>query len=215
MQDPKMYVRKFQEEIIEYIHDTDLLAKLFSHSLKDEARKWYFQLPKNSIDRHESLIHVFLHTFSYNIVEKVYFKDSYKTKQLPNQSIRDFIKVWKQTTNKIIIPEQDMKDAFSNGLLPIYKLFFIDNHDMSLDNMIDLILKKEPCITKIYAMKKHGYTSPPNIVLEHTPKAEENHVTHKWRASPTHKPPPKSSCQFNPLINIVDNILNKLLSLLN
>jgi len=39
MQDLKMHVRKLQEEIIEYMHDRDLLAKLFSHSLKDDALK--------------------------------------------------------------------------------------------------------------------------------------------------------------------------------
>lgn len=45
--------------------------------------------------RYEDLIHFFLYTFRYNIAEKVYFKYLYKIKQLPNQSIRDFIKVWK------------------------------------------------------------------------------------------------------------------------
>jgi len=44
MKDPKMHVRKLQEETIEYMHDRDLLAKLFSHSLKDDALKWYFHL---------------------------------------------------------------------------------------------------------------------------------------------------------------------------
>jgi len=42
LQDPQMNVRKFQEEAMEYMHDRDMLAKLFSHSLKDEALKWYF-----------------------------------------------------------------------------------------------------------------------------------------------------------------------------
>lgn len=46
MQDTNMHVIKFQEEAIEYDHNGDLLAKLFPHSLKDEALKWYFQLPK-------------------------------------------------------------------------------------------------------------------------------------------------------------------------
>lgn len=80
MQDPKMHVRKFQDEAIEYEHDRDLLAKLFSHSLKDQALKWYFQLLKNNIDRYEDLILLFLHNFSYNIIEKVYFKDLCKIK---------------------------------------------------------------------------------------------------------------------------------------
>ena len=37
MQDPKMHVKKFKEEAIEYEHNRDLLAKLFSHSMKDDV----------------------------------------------------------------------------------------------------------------------------------------------------------------------------------
>ena len=88
-----MHVHKFQEEAIEYMHDINLLSKLFFHSLKDEACKWYFQVPKNNIDRYEDLIHVFLHAFSYNIIEKMYFKYLCKIKQLPNQYAKDFVKL--------------------------------------------------------------------------------------------------------------------------
>jgi len=99
LQDPRMHVRKFQEEEMEYLHDRDLLAKLFSHSLKDDALKWHFQLPKKSIYKYEDIIHQFLQYFKYNIIEKVQCKDLCKIKQLPNQSIRDFVKVWKRIAN--------------------------------------------------------------------------------------------------------------------
>ena len=42
---------------------------------------------------YEDLIHSFLHKFSYNIPKQVYFKGLCKIKQLPNQSIKDFVKV--------------------------------------------------------------------------------------------------------------------------
>jgi len=90
-----MYVKKFQEEDIEYIHDKDMLAKLFSHSLKDDALKWYFLLPKNCIDKYEDLIHQFLKYFRYNIQEKVQVKDLCKIKQLLNKYFSNFIKIWK------------------------------------------------------------------------------------------------------------------------
>ena len=80
MQDPKMHVHKFQKEAIEYKYDIDLLAKLFSHSLKDEALKWYYQLPKSSINKFEDLICIFLHTYGYNIIKKIYLKDLCKIK---------------------------------------------------------------------------------------------------------------------------------------
>ena len=80
MQDPRMHVCKFHEEAIEYMHDQDLLAKLFSYSLKDESLKWYFWLPKSSIDRYEDLIYIILHDYGYNITKKVYFKDFCKIK---------------------------------------------------------------------------------------------------------------------------------------
>jgi len=54
-----MHVRKFQEEAIAYVDDRYMLAKLFSSSLKDDALKWYFSLPKKSIDKYEDLIYIF------------------------------------------------------------------------------------------------------------------------------------------------------------
>lgn len=55
-QDPNMHVRKFQEAM-EYMNDRYLLDKLFLHSLKDDALKWYFLIPKKSIDKYEDLVH--------------------------------------------------------------------------------------------------------------------------------------------------------------
>ena len=77
------------------------------------------------------------------------------------------------------MPEQDMKDDFVDGLLPIYKLFIIDNHAMNLGDMIDLMVKKEPCINKICAMKKFDHASFPKLIYEDPHKVEENHITHK------------------------------------
>jgi len=88
-------------------------------------------------------------------------------------------------TNKITMSEQDLKDAFVNGLLPIYKLFVISNHDMSLGDMIDIIIKKEPCIKKFYAMKNKDNTQ--KFILEHTNRTKANNVTHKHRTSPKPK----------------------------
>ena len=166
-----MHRKKFQEEAIEYEHDRDLLTNLFPHSLKDEALKLYFQLPKNNIDRYEDFIHLFLHEFGYNILEKFYFKDLCKIKQLPNQSIKKFIKVWKQMATKITMPKQELKDAFANGLLPIFRLFIISHNDILLGDMIDFVIKKEPCINKIYAMKNKDHASPLKFVLENTNRA--------------------------------------------
>lgn len=57
---PKMHFKKFQQEAIKYIHDTHMLTKLFSSSLKDDALKWYFSLPKKSIDKYEDLLYKLL-----------------------------------------------------------------------------------------------------------------------------------------------------------
>lgn len=78
----------------------------------------------------------------------------------------DFVKVWKQITSKITIDEQELKHIFTDSLLPIFKLFIIDNHVISLGDMIDILIKKEPCINKLYAMKKHDYNSQPKGVHE-------------------------------------------------
>lgn len=42
MEDPRVHVHRSQEESITYMHDIDLLAKLFSHSLRYQALNWYF-----------------------------------------------------------------------------------------------------------------------------------------------------------------------------
>jgi len=56
------------------MHDTNLLAKLFSSSLKNEALNWYFQLLENRIYSYEDLIHIFFHNYGYNITEKCILK---------------------------------------------------------------------------------------------------------------------------------------------
>jgi len=52
---------------------------------------------------------------------------------------------------------------------------------MSLGDIIDIVIKKEPCINKLYAMK-NKYNSH-NVVLENLHRAKANTVTHKCRTS--------------------------------
>jgi len=111
-----------------------------------------FSFSKKSIDRYEDLIHQFLQNFKYNIAEKVYFKDLCQIKQLPNQSIHDFVKVWICIANKITMPKQDLKYTFANALLHAYKLLVSSNRDMTLGDMMDVVFKKEPCIKKLYTI---------------------------------------------------------------
>lgn len=92
------------------------------------------------------MIYKFLRNYKYNIVEKVQFKDLCKIKQLPNQSLSNFMKEWKLIANKIYVFEQDLKDTFANSLLPMYKLHVISNHGMILFEMIDVLLKNEAYI---------------------------------------------------------------------
>lgn len=148
-----MHVCRFQDEAIAYVHDKDLLAKLFSYSLRDQALNWYFHLLESSIDRYKDLIKVFLHNYGYNITEKVYLKDFCKIKQLPLQSITNFIRMWTQIVNKLTLEEQELKHIFVDSLLTQYKLFVISNHDLSLRVMINVVKKKENYIKKLYAMK--------------------------------------------------------------
>jgi len=98
--------------------------------------------------------------------------------------------------------EQNLKDAFVNGLLPIYNLFVISNHDILFDDMIDTIINKEPCIKKLYAINNDNAQK---VFLEHTNRVEANNVTH------THTNNLKPKQQFNLLIDTIDNILNMLL----
>lgn len=95
LEDPKMHDRKFQKEVMEYVYDRDMLAKLFLSSLKDDALKWYFSILEKSIDMYKYLIHNFLKKFKYSIIEKVQFKYLCKIKQLLNQYLSDFVKLWK------------------------------------------------------------------------------------------------------------------------
>lgn len=58
------------------------------------------------------------------------------------------------------MPEQDLKEVFACGLLPIYKLYIIHNHNISLGDMIDFVIKKETCINKICTIKNKDHASP-------------------------------------------------------
>ena len=75
--------------------------------------------------------------------------------------------------------EHELKHIFVDGLLPIYKLYVISNHDMSLGYMIDIVTKKEPCIKKLSAMKHVEHTSPAKSIIENQTKVEANHVAHE------------------------------------
>ena len=85
------------------------------------------------------------------------------------------------------MPEQDLKDAFLYGLSPIYKLFIISNHDMSLGDMIDIVIKKEPCIKILYAMKNNDNTHHKKLISENINRPKVNNVTHKSKISPKPK----------------------------
>lgn len=52
-----------------------MLGKCFSCSLKDDALKWYYSLPKKSIDEYEYCILQFISNFKYNIQDKIEFND--------------------------------------------------------------------------------------------------------------------------------------------
>ena len=49
--------------------------------------------------------------------------------------------------------------------------------------MIDLVIKKESCINKNYAMKKHDHTFKPKVIFEPPSKVEANHATHKQNSN--------------------------------
>lgn len=92
-QDANMYVHKLQEEAIEFVHNHDMLAKLFSHCLKDGELKWYFTILEKSIDSYEYLIYLFIENFTYNIKEQELYKDLCIIKLLSNPSLTNFLKV--------------------------------------------------------------------------------------------------------------------------
>jgi len=62
------------------------------------------------------------------------------------------MKIWKCAANQITMPEQDLKDTFVNDLFPIYKLLVISNHHMTLGEMLDVVLKKEVSVEKLYVI---------------------------------------------------------------
>jgi len=96
-----------------------MLGKLFFHSLKDDALKWYFTILEKSVDSYiEDLIHLFVQNFKYNIIKQTQYKDLCKIKQLNNKRLTNFIKFWKTITHKITTPKEDLKDAFTASLFP-------------------------------------------------------------------------------------------------
>lgn len=98
------------------------------------------------------MIKVFLHSYGYNVTEKVYLKDLCKTKQLPNQSFPNFVKLWKGTTSRITLDEHELKHVFVDSLSPQYKIFVISHHDLSLREMTNTITKKERHIKKLFTI---------------------------------------------------------------
>jgi len=116
------------------------------------------------------------------------------------------------------MPKQDLKDTFANALLPMYKLLFISNHDMTLGDMMDVLFKKVACIKKLYAMrsnKPQTYDKKINT-LETNKKFELNNVdsnNHKIQTynKKTIERNNKPQRKFIELTGTIDNILNVLL----
>lgn len=49
----------------------------------------------------------------------------------------------KRIASKITLDEQELKHIFIDSLLPQYILFAISHHDLSLEDMIKMVTKKE------------------------------------------------------------------------
>lgn len=123
---------------------------LLSSSLKDDGLKCYFALPEKGIDKYEDLIYSFLNNFKYNIQEKYQFIDLCKIKQLHNQSVIDFVQMWKKDVNKLLVPEQDLKENFMVALLAHFRLEVIDLDNIYLGKLIARLHKKKSCIIQNY-----------------------------------------------------------------
>lgn len=93
-----------------------------------------------------------------------------KIKQAIFQSLIDFVKVWKKFINRVTTTKQDLRETFASSLYPMLKLEVLDHDDISLGNMVDKFLKKEPCILQNYKelhkvnnAKVNNYTIPKKL----------------------------------------------------
>jgi len=53
--DPRMHIAIFEESACNHLCDTDMLARLFSSSLRKEASEWFYNLEDQSITRYGKL----------------------------------------------------------------------------------------------------------------------------------------------------------------
>lgn len=51
-----MHIREYEEDVIKYINNEDMLSKLFYNSLKNEALKWHFSILERSMDSYKYLV---------------------------------------------------------------------------------------------------------------------------------------------------------------
>lgn len=141
------------------MNDPNLMAKLFSESLKDDALEWYYTLPSQSITSFKMLTTKLTKNYRYHVKPETKIIDFYELKQ--RWKFSAFIKVWRRKANEIIVEEENIRQTLVHSLIPQLKIEASRLGDLSLTKVIKRLLNKasfmiEAKILK-YKSKKENY----------------------------------------------------------
>ena len=104
-----MHIMVFKESACSHLHDTDMLARLFSSSLGKEASKWFYSLEDQSITSYSQLKQEFITQYQHNVKRKPTIMELAKMRQQENQSFEDFVTAWKKVVRFIKLNEKELK----------------------------------------------------------------------------------------------------------
>ncbi|XP_024632850.1 uncharacterized protein [Medicago truncatula] len=115
--DPSEHVTVFNTRMSVYGVADSLKCKLLAGTFADAALRWCMSLPRFSIVGYQDMIKKFTQQFSGSRHRKVLSTSLFNIRQGPNESLREYLARFNDSTIKVSNPNQEVfVGAFQNGL---------------------------------------------------------------------------------------------------
>jgi hypothetical protein len=112
--------------------------RLFHLLMKDRAADWLRALPEHKKQDTDSLTQEFISRHQLSCVEKWKQKaELWKRKQLPMESVDDYVATMQATARRLKMPESYLADAIMQGLHPELRLHVLHSRAETVDEILE------------------------------------------------------------------------------
>ncbi|KAM1702802.1 hypothetical protein FF1_028051 [Malus domestica] len=143
-EDPEKHLKHYRSAMILYRNNDNLMCKIFATTLQGEVQDWFYTLPPQSIWSFDKLSLVFTKEYSsYRSIKKK-FDHLFNVKKNPKESLRNYMKRFKEEKAKIVECNDSITRAAFQKELPADHLLFrklIMKEDLTLEDSFALAEK--------------------------------------------------------------------------